>query len=208
MKSERNFRVSSCLLPTKECKCGLKASQWQTQDTKLTTQPLNFTSLINSFKYGKFIQLLPLAFKKTNKCKKSLGVSKDAEERPNQKNKTDHAKTVTNTSPFPEFKLLQGETWISNFAGKREGCVKWDNKFVMCNRWFITGRYFDNCFNIASHVKKEDAPKDKLKEFAYHMKTFHGKWLIWPGPSGVRTPPKPPEYNHQYPLLLTIIGKF
>jgi hypothetical protein len=137
--------------------------------------PLNFTSLIDSVKYRNFTQLLPPTFTKTNESKKRPGTSKDTDERPNQKNKTERAKAVTNTSPFPEFKLLPGETWVSNFAGKREGRVKWDNKCVMCNRWFITGRCFENCFNIASHVKKEDAPKEKLKEFADYMKTCRGK---------------------------------
>jgi hypothetical protein len=87
---------------------------------KVVDSPLNFTSLINSVKYGNFIQLLPPAFTKTNKSKNLPGIPKDADKRPNQKNKTKRAKSVTNTSPFPKFKLLQGETWISNFNGKKK----------------------------------------------------------------------------------------
>ena len=137
--------------------------------------PLNFTSLIDSVKFLHFFQLLPPAFTKKNKSKKRPSLLQDVEERPTKKNKGEHNKSIINTSPFPELKLLQGETWVSNFDGKREGRIKWDGQTFMCNCWFITGRCFENCFNTASHVKKKEAPKEKLIAFANYMKTCRGK---------------------------------
>jgi hypothetical protein len=143
--------------------------------------PLNFTSLIDFVKFGHFFQLLPPAFTKKNKFKKRPGLLRDVEEGPTHNDKKklkdncERNKSIINTSHFPESKLLQGKTWASNFAGKKEGSIQWEGQTIMCPRWFITGRCFDNCFNVASHVKKEDAPKAKLIAFANYMKTCRGK---------------------------------
>ena len=71
--------------------------------------------------------------------------------------------------------MLQGETWATHFAGKREGGVEWDGKTFMCPRWFITGQCFKNCLHLATHVKKEDVPEAKLTAFADYMKSLPWK---------------------------------
>ena len=81
--------------------------------------PLNFSDLIKAVKYRNFFQLLPPSFakqdvdsKKRPGKEKSKGIKKKKE-----------SKNVINQTPIPEFKLLPSETWINNFANKKEGRV-------------------------------------------------------------------------------------
>jgi len=129
---------------------------------------LNFSGLVDSMRYGNFAQSLPPNFSKTDDSKKRQSNSK-SNSNGSKKQKDDSKRSVTSPSPIQEFKLLPGKTWVSNFVGKREGQVKWDENTWMCTRWFILGRCFLDCHNCASHVasvtnKKHNAFSEFLKK--------------------------------------------
>ena len=130
--------------------------------------PLNFSGLVGSLQYGNFFQSLPPTFSKTDDSKKRPGPPKNNSDG-KKKPKDDSNRNVANPNPFQEFKLLPGETWVSNFVGKREGQVKWDENTWMCTRWLILGRCFSDCHNCASHVasvtnEKHNAFSEFLKK--------------------------------------------
>ena len=129
--------------------------------------PLNFSGLVDSVRFGNFVQSLPPTFSTSDDLKK-----RQADPNPNnngkKKPKDNPDRNVTNPNPIQEFKLLPGETWVSNFAGKRDGQVKWDTNTYMCPRWFIMGRCFLDCHNTSSHVAS--APNEKLTAFKEFMK--------------------------------------
>jgi hypothetical protein len=140
--------------------------------------PLNFSGLVDSVRYGNFVQSLPPTFSKADDSKKRLAddnLNKDGKKKP--KDKTDPKekpdRNVTNPNPNEEFKLMTGETWVSNFAGKKEGRVKWDKNSFMCPRWWIMGRCFSDCNNSASHV--ESASSKKLCAFTEFLNTCRSK---------------------------------
>ena len=134
--------------------------------------PLNFSKLVDSIRYGNFVQSLPITFSKSNDSKK-----RPADDNPNKegtkKPKDKPDRNVTNPNPIQEFKLLTGKTWVSNFAGKKEGKVKWDKNSFMCPCWWILGRCFLDCSNSASHV--ESASSEKLCAFTEFLNTCRAK---------------------------------
>jgi hypothetical protein len=112
---------------------------------------LNFLGLVDSVQNGNFVQSLPPTFSKTIYSKKRQSNTK-SNSNGIKKQKDNSKRSVTSSSQIQEFKMLPGETWVSNFVGKREGQVKWDENTWMCTRWFIWGRCFSNFHNCASHV--------------------------------------------------------
>jgi len=136
--------------------------------------PLNFSALVDSVRYGNFFQSLPPTFSTSDESKKRPGLPKldnDETKRPRDNTRRD----ITNPNPIQEFKLLPGETWITNFARKSDGRVKWDPDTFMCPRWFITGRCFIDCNAEKSHVTKEDIPNEKLTAFKEFLKKCRAK---------------------------------
>jgi hypothetical protein len=129
--------------------------------------PLNFSKLVDSVRYGNFVQSLPITFAKSDDSKKRpADDNPDKEGKKKPKDKPN--RNVTNPNPIQEFKLLTGETWVSNFAGKRDGQVKWDANTYMCSCWDIMGRCFLDCHNTSSHVSS--APNEKLTALKEFMK--------------------------------------
>jgi hypothetical protein len=138
----------------------------------LTTPLLNLSGLVDSVRYGNFVQSLPSTFSKTDDSKNRPAddnLNKNGKKKP--KDKPD--RNVTNPNPNQEFNLRTGETWVSNFARKKEGRVKWDTNSFICPCWWITGRCFSVCKNNASHV--ESASSQKLCAFTEFLNTCRSK---------------------------------
>ena len=133
--------------------------------------PLNFSKLVDSVRYGNFVQSLPITFAKSDDSKK-----RPADGNPNKegkkKSKDKPDRNLTNPNPIQEFKLLTDETWVSNFAGKKS-TVKWDRNTFMCPRWWILGRCFSDCSNSASHT--ESASSEKICAFTEFLNTCRAK---------------------------------
>jgi hypothetical protein len=81
-------------------------------------------------KYGNFFQIIPPSFAKQDVDSKKL----PGKGQPEGLKKSKKSRNVVNQTPMPEFKLLPSETWFNNFANKKEGRVKWDDKTQMCSR--------------------------------------------------------------------------
>ena len=139
---------------------------------------LNFSSLIDSVRFGNFDIALPPTFTTTTpedkpKNKKNKTGS-DANSTDKDESKKKRAK-VDNTSKPEQFKLREGEVWATHFAGKTQGRVVWEERpanepnIYMCARWFINGYCFSNCHNAKSHVPANDIPADKLTAFTNYM---------------------------------------
>jgi hypothetical protein len=102
--------------------------------------PLNFSSLVDSVRYGNFHQRLPPTFSGNDEGKKRQKLPSSNLEHDPKKPKTNTA--IVNKHPSPELKLLPGEIWVSNFANKHEGRPWWnvDQQVRMCACWHILGR--------------------------------------------------------------------
>ncbi len=136
---------------------------------------LNFSSLVESVRFGNFDMKLPPTFCKvdpeSNDKKRASKSGNDKADNENKSNKRAKGKqALTNSSPPEDCKLKTGETWAANFANKLDGRVKWDDTCFMCARWLIVGRCFSNCNNAKSHVAAADIPDDKLTAFKEYMR--------------------------------------
>jgi len=132
--------------------------------------PLDFSSLVDSVRYGNCHHRLPPTISGNDDGKKRPNLPSPKLGHEPKKPKTGTA--IVNKHPLPELKLLPGETWVSNFANKHKGCPWWDadQQVRMCAWWHIAGRCFNNCHHVKSHVSRDKIPAEKLTEFKEYLR--------------------------------------
>ena len=137
---------------------------------------LDFSVILKQVKLNQFQTHLPSSFSAIEPDSKKRKLDPDGEEDPpkrrgngKDKDKNSEGNLVKNVDQNEKFKMLTSETWEKHWTGPKTGNrPKWGKKF-MCPRWHTKGHCFNTCKNRASHVKKDEVPKEKQDEYVAWM---------------------------------------